>query len=208
MVFTAILSDPDGFDDIAGGALFTEEGDFSYGAFVSAGQEGTYSISVSWTEIDQVAGIDFENFDQDRVFRAEFFDKDGNKVTQDTAITLHCEGGGACAGSCKNFQLDDMNCGGCGVACEGGCGGALCLPVFGECIVEADGFPTCDVYCQSISEQCVVDGCEGATALGFGDTIFCMNDSGATPQKGDPCDLPQTWDLGRSVVRCCCSDTK
>ncbi|MCB9703446.1 MAG: hypothetical protein H6711_16255 [Myxococcales bacterium] len=106
VVFTAIVSDPDGFDDIAGGTLFTQDGAFSYGPFVSAGQEGTYSITVSWAEVDQVASIEFEDFDLDRVFRAEFFDKEGHKVAKDTGITLHCDGGGACGGSCKDFQID------------------------------------------------------------------------------------------------------
>src|SRR5690606_24961768 len=151
-------SDPDGLDDIAGGTLFTDDGGFSYGPFVSAGQEGTYSISVSWAEIDQVATIDFESYELDRVFRAEFFDKDGHKVAMNTAITLRCDGGGACDGSCKDFQNDGANCGSCDKACEGGCGEAQCLPIFGTCIALDDGFSTCDDYCQSINEQCVVDG--------------------------------------------------
>lgn len=207
VVFTAIVSDPDGFDDIAGGTLFTEDGAFSYGPFVSAGQEGTYSITVSWAEIDQVASIEFENFDLDRVFRAEFFDKEGHKVTQDTTITLHCDGGGACDGSCKDFQIDGSNCGACGKLCSGGCGGGECLPIYGECIVEADGFLTCDEYCQDAGEQCVEAGCDGNTLKGYGIKINCLDEVGAF-HFSEPCSQPQPWGPGRNAVRCCCSDTK
>lgn len=206
VVFTAILSDPDGFDDIAGGTLFTEDGAFSYGPFVSAGQEGTYSITVSWAEIDQVAAIDFENFELDRVFRAEFFDKDGNKVAQDTTITLRCDGGGACDGVCKDLQNDGANCGACGKVCEGGCGGGECLPIYGECIVEEDGFLTCDDYCQTEGAQCVESGCDGDTVKGYVNPINCLDDV-ASNHYAEPCSQPQPWGPGRNAVRCCCSDT-
>ena len=206
VVFTAIVSDPDGFDDIAGGTLFTQDGAFSYGPFVSAGQEGTYSITVSWAEVDQVASIEFEDFDLDRVFRAEFFDKEGHKVTKDTMITLHCEGGGACGGSCKDFQIDGANCGTCGKICSGGCGGGECLPIFGECIVEQDGFLTCEDYCQAGGEQCVEAGCDGNTVKGYVIQLDCSDDIGAN-HYSEPCSEPQTWGAARNVIRCCCSDT-
>lgn len=206
VIFTAILSDPDGFDDIAGGSLFTEDGAFSYGPFVSAGQEGTYSISVSWEAMDQVASIQFENFDLDRVFRAEFFDKDGKKVAEETTITLHCEGGGSCNGECKSLQSDSENCGACGKLCEGGCGDAACLPVYGDCISIVDGISTCDAYCQSKASQCVIGGCEGNTFKGYDGKSACEMDE--IPFDFDePCDTPQTWGPGRTVIRCCCSDT-
>lgn len=207
VIFTAILSDPDGFDDIAGGTLFTENGAFSYGPFVSAGQEGTYSISVSWGAINQVAPIEFENSDLDRVFRAEFFDKDGNKAIEDTTITLHCDGGGACGGTCKDLQSDGENCGACDKFCEGGCGGGACLPIYGECIASEDGFSTCAEYCQSVAAQCVDGGCEGNTFKGYGGPTDCENDE-LSYDFVEPCDAPQTWGAARNVVRCCCSDTK
>jgi len=94
VVFTATVSDPDGLDDIAGGTLFTGNGVFSYGPLVAAGQEGTYSTSVSWDAIDQVEAIEFEGGSTNRTFRAEFFDTKGNSTSKDTSITLYCEGGG------------------------------------------------------------------------------------------------------------------
>lgn len=206
VVFTAIVSDPDGFDDIAGGMLFTEDGGLSYGPFISAGQEGTYSISVSWIQIDQVETIEFENFDTSRGFRAEFFDKDGHKVAKDAVITLHCEGGGACDGSCRNFQVDGENCGSCGKVCTSGCSNAICLPVYGECIASMDGYSTCTEYCQSVGAVCVPGGCDGNTFKGYDANVSCEND--LVPYTfEDPCNAAQTWGPGRLVVRCCCSDT-
>ncbi len=207
VIFTAIVSDPDGFGDIAGGTLFTQDGKFSYGPFVSAGQEGTYSITVSWAAIDQVEAIEFENFEVERVFRAEFFDKGGHKVAQETTIKLRCDGGGACGGGCKDFKTDGGNCGGCGVVCTNGCEGSICLPVLGECINSQSGFVDCNAYCQSVAEMCVPQGCEGATFLGYGTTFECQTD-GSALKWYDPCSDPQTWEGNRTAVRCCCSETK
>ena len=207
VIFTAIVSDPDGFGDIAGGTLFTQDGKFSYGPFVSAGQEGTYSITVSWAAIDQVEAIEFENLEEERVFRAEFFDKGGHKVAQETTIKLRCDGGGACGGGCKDFKTDGANCGGCGVVCTNGCEGALCLPVRGECINSQSGFSDCNAYCQSVAEMCVAQGCEGATFLGYDSMLICQGEKGAFLYD-DPCNAPQTWDANRSAIRCCCSETK
>lgn len=206
VIFTAIVSDPDGLDDIAGGSLFTEDGAFSYGPFVAAGQEGTYSITVSWGQIDQVATIAFEDLQIERVFRVEFFDKEGHVAAKNTSITLHCDGGGACDGSCKDFQSDGVNCGGCGKTCSSGCADAMCLPALGECIDSESGFSTCDAYCQTNGGKCVEAGCDGATIVGFNGTVLCMTDEGPKPQS-EACNFPQTWDSGRIAVRCCCSDT-
>ena len=43
VTFTAILTDPDGVDDIVGGTLSDTTGSIGYGPFVAAGQPGTYS---------------------------------------------------------------------------------------------------------------------------------------------------------------------
>ena len=207
VIFTAIVSDPDGFGDIAGGTLFTQDGKFSYGPFESVGQEGTYSITVAWAAIDQVEAIEFENFEVERVFRAEFFDKGGHKVAQETTIKLRCDGGGACGGGCKDFKTDGGNCGGCGVVCTNGCEGSVCLPVLGECINSQSGFPDCNAYCQSVAEMCVPQGCDGATFLGYGSTSSCQNDD-ASFKWYEPCSDPHPWDGFRTAVRCCCSETK
>ena len=60
VIFTAVLTDPDGVDDIVGGTLSDESGVIGYGPFVAAGQEGTYSITLSWDAMHQADAIEFE----------------------------------------------------------------------------------------------------------------------------------------------------
>ena len=206
VTFTATVSDPDGLDDIAGGTLFTGDGAFSYGPFVAAGQEGTYSITVSWEAIDQVEAIEFESIDVERTFRAEFFDTKGKSASRDTTITLSCPGGGACDGACKDLQADADNCGTCGKACEGGGENGGCGPVFGECINMDDVFASCAEYCQGAGEQCVEAGCNGLTYSGYDSDDFCMNDVGAS-SFSNTCDHINSWVGNEVVVRCCCTDS-
>ena len=206
VVFTATVSDPDGLDDIAGGTLFTGDGAFSYGPFVAAGQEGTYSITISWGDIDQVETIEFENYDLDRTFRAEFFDAKGKSASRDTKITLNCPGGGACGGACKDFQVDADNCGSCGKACGGGCESGACGPIFGECINMDNVFASCSEYCQGVGEQCVESGCNGLTYSGYDSDDFCVDDVGAS-SFSNPCEHINSWVGNEVVIRCCCTDS-
>jgi len=205
VVFTATVSDPDGLGDIAGGTLFTGDGAFSYGPFVAAGQEGTYSITISWGDIDQVETIDFEDVSVERIFRAEFFDTKGASVSRDTTVTLSCPGGGACGGACKEFQIDSENCGACGKVCEGGCEGAMCLAVLGECIGINSGFPSCADYCQGQGGQCVESGCDGSTYVGYNSTPFCVDSLGGFGSFSTACEHVNSWGPGEIAVRCCCS---
>ena len=71
------------------------------------------------------------------------------------------------------------------------------------------GFATCDVYCASVGETCVENGCGGldATARGFETTMNC--EKGVGPASlFEPCSTIQSWGAARPVVQCCCSDTK
>jgi len=207
VIFTATMSDPDGFADIAGGTLFAENGAFSYGPFIAAGQEGTYSITVSWSAIDQVESVDFVGASIERTLRAEFFDLGGKSVSKDTTITLSCDAGGACDGRCKDFQVDDEHCGGCGNLCHTACENALCLPAFGECIDMDSGFASCADYCQGVGEQCVQDGCDNLTFSGHENLFECMDKPWSGWNHHDPCDYSITWDGIEAAVRCCCTET-
>jgi len=117
LTFTALLTDPDGVDDIVGGSLLSENEMIDYGPFIAAGQAGTYSFSLSWMQIQQATPINFENSSPSLVFRARFFDQGGNKAVKDSQITLSCDGGSACNGSCTDLAIDGSNCGTCGHAC-------------------------------------------------------------------------------------------
>ena len=71
------------------------------------------------------------------------------------------------------------------------------------------GFTTCDVYCASVSETCVENGCGGldATIRAFKEQKNCQDEVAFGTLK-EPCDTIQSWGAARPVVQCCCSDTK
>lgn len=209
VIFTAVLTDPDGVDDIVGGTLSDESGVIGYGPFVAAGQEGTYSITLSWDAMHQADAIEFEGMDLGRVFRAEFYDQAANTVGKDIDLTLTCAEGSACDGVCTDIMTSADHCGTCGKSCEAGCDSGQCAPRFGECIGPDSGFATCDAYCASSGESCVDNGCgdNPATFLGYDQSKDCEAESGATPIH-DACGMAQTWGAGRFSIRCCCTDTK
>lgn len=99
VTFTAVLTDPDGIDDLIGGSLTSIDGTVHYGAFATSGQEGSYTLSLSWAQMQQVADIMFRTMGS-RVFRAEFFDVAGHSVERTVTVGLTCGGSHACKGRC------------------------------------------------------------------------------------------------------------
>lgn len=205
VTFTALLTDPDGLDDLVGGSLLSESEAIDYGPLVAAGQPGSYSISLSWAQIHQSDPIAFENAEPPRVFRARFFDQKGNKAVKDAEILLTCVGGSACAGTCTDLGLDGTNCGTCGHACASmGCEQGGCTPVWSECFAAADGFNTCSEICKSVGETCANAQCSGSTTKYYNDMIDCMKSSGGLA-GAEPCDKNQNW--VSPAIKCCCTDS-
>ena len=209
VTFTAVLTDPDGVDDIVGGTLLDVTGKIGYGPFFAAGQPGTYSMMVSWDSMQQADPIQFEGTELIRVFRAEFYDQGAHKVHQDVDLALTCMTGSACDGVCIDLMTDPMHCGTCADACVSGCSAGQCAPTWGECIDMNSGFETCEVYCTSVGEACVENGCGplNATARAYEVTMDCEKADGPASLK-EPCDMIQSWGANRPVIQCCCSDTK
>lgn len=208
VIFTAIVTDPDGLGDIAGGSLSSEDGVIGYGPFMAAGQEGTYTIEVTWAGMHQAESIEFVKSELIRTFRVDFYDQAAHKATKTVDLTLFCAEGSACDGECIDVDFDGANCGQCGKTCKDACGNASCLPVHGECINVDSGYASCDAYCVSIGEACVENGCEfDATIRAYGSIGVCMDDIGRT-SISEPCDTVQPWTVGRQAVQCCCSDTQ
>lgn len=120
VIFTALVTDPDGADDVVGGTLL-DEGGTTYGAFAMTPQEGSYQIALSWDQIGQVSPIDFvQGASAQRTFKAQFFDQAGHTVEQTVDLELTCNGQAACSGSCVDLMMDKLNCGACGHPCAGG----------------------------------------------------------------------------------------
>jgi hypothetical protein len=128
VTFTAVVTDPDGVDDVIGGSLLDQSG-APYGAFATSGQEGAYEMTLTWDQIDTVAAIDFDpGPGASRTFTAEFFDASGKKATRSISLSLTCNGSSACDGQCglarcttECVWLDSTeNCGACGNDCGSG----------------------------------------------------------------------------------------
>lgn len=206
VTFTALLTDPDGVDDIVGGSLLNENETVDFGPLIAAGQPGTYSISLSWAQIDQSDPIIFENAESTRMLRARFFDQEGHKAVKEAEIVLFCDGGSSCDGACTNLDIDDANCGTCGHTCASmDCKDGGCAPSWSMCFAAADGFSTCTEICQSISNECAEAQCgSGGTVQYYVDMIDCMSSSGALP-SAEPCGNVQTW--LSPAIRCCCTDS-
>jgi hypothetical protein len=125
LVFSAVLTDPDGIDDLIGGTLLDPASGATYGSFQTSAAEGSYQLSVAWAAIDTVISIDTPPIGANRAFRAEFFDQGGNKATQDVSVLLRCSNDtettyryGCCAGVREDWNRADGTLGGCG-GCPG-----------------------------------------------------------------------------------------
>ncbi len=100
--FSAIVTHPDGVDQIIGGLLQSATG-ATYGAFATGGDEGAYGMSVSWWEINAINALDIDADDTvSRPFVAIFYDETGNTSTSEKlTITAGCEDSlPACDGVC------------------------------------------------------------------------------------------------------------
>lgn len=136
ITFTAIVTDEDGVDDLVGGQLISEETSAVYGPFTSQG-EGTFSITLSWADLDAVVPIDFSGANIPRTLTAEFFDTEGLRGATGFVLTLSCARGlGASDGLCVDvhsgtYIVDTLilTTNDCGLNTEGYEGGSLSVTV-------------------------------------------------------------------------------
>ncbi|MEZ4436850.1 MAG: hypothetical protein R3F65_30990 [bacterium] len=104
VVFSAVVTDPDGIADLIGGVL-EDPGGASFGAFATAGEEGAYGLTLTWAELDAVQGIEFDG-EATRQVVAVFFDQASSRLPRRSRTTLHCRGtgGAACAERCVSLD--------------------------------------------------------------------------------------------------------
>ncbi|HRI53052.1 MAG TPA: YCF48-related protein [Pseudomonadota bacterium] len=118
--FVAVITHPDGLDNLAGGQLTSPDGAIKYGAF-QADHQGSYTLDLSWALLHQTQPIGFAS-EEMRSFIAEFFDMQGHKTAQSLSLRLHCNGKNACDGVC--LAQGDRCSGGSANLCISG----LCKP--------------------------------------------------------------------------------
>ncbi len=115
VIISAVVTDPDGIDDLIGGSLVDPGTGRSYGSFATSAAEGSYAMTLSWDAIETVAAITTPAGGATRGFRAEFYDVAGAKATQVLNLTLRCESGdeALCSGVCADLSSDYYHCGSC-----------------------------------------------------------------------------------------------
>jgi photosystem II stability/assembly factor-like uncharacterized protein len=97
--FSALLTHSDGSEKIVGGQISSSDGKIKYGTFANDGRPGSFSLELSWTQINQAAQANFA-MEEQRQFLVEFFDTNGERLTQMVPLRLHCNGNPACKGAC------------------------------------------------------------------------------------------------------------
>lgn len=201
VTFSAVVTDPDGIDDVIGGTLL-DAGGATYGAFGSSAQEGAYQMILSWDQLHQVAPINFaQGATATRTFKAQFFDQAGHTVEKTVDVTLTCNGKAACSGTCVDLMTSSQSCGTCGHACSGGnCSQGKC-PSLSGCLPKSN-LTTCQNYCASQGKTCT-NTCfnpygGGATVGGltFGNTT-CTQYSGTAACSASISTAQSS--------RCCCA---
>ncbi len=183
VVLSAVVTDPDGIGDVIGGVLESPEG-ASYGAFVTAGEEGAYSLTLTWGDLGDVQPIDFaQGVDEVRRLDAVFYDQGGASVRQALEITLTCEGDGACDGACTDLTTTD-DCGGCGLGCGDEVDGIACVDGACRC---PPGAGLCDGVCVDLTAPSNCGRCGNACVprvACMGGECVCEGDC-LVPRRGE-----------------------
>lgn len=155
-VFSAVLTDPDGIDDLIGGSLKDPDSGAAYGTFATDAGEGAYSLTLTWDAINAVHPIEGKG-GASIVFRAEFFDQGGHAATQDVTLMFECMAETAidvCDGDCTETDVDYENCGSCGRACDAAGPDVTRECHEGKCAYYAYSdevtTATCSAYCTSL----------------------------------------------------------
>lgn len=130
-VISAIVSDPDGLSDLAGGTLKSSTGQ-TYGAFSTPGGQGTFTYSLSYSDMQALHAFDIPAGGGTQTVQAVFFDNHGHQTAQTLTLTVQCPtaSNATCNGACTDLQADPSNCGACGGS----------VPSGGSC---ANGVPKC-----------------------------------------------------------------
>lgn len=162
--FRATVTDPQGLGTITGGTLVDPVSGDSYGSFT--GSNGSYTIELSWDDINDLRDITAEEGGSLRIFEAVFTDATGNTATRQVSATMSCGAGSATCepGSCTPLRVVTA-CGSCANDCtdaEVSSGGLLVdatgcqLDAIPYCTVtlEEDVRRSCGEACSAQSLEC------------------------------------------------------
>jgi hypothetical protein len=104
LIITALVQDSDGEADIVSGSLLSQTGSASYGSFQPSANPGSYTLALTWGEINAVEAITYDG-PSGREFLVEFADQGGNVGSKPFQIQFDCAIAceGTCAGECSPF---------------------------------------------------------------------------------------------------------
>ncbi|MEM6992961.1 MAG: hypothetical protein AAF721_20765 [Myxococcota bacterium] len=173
VLISAIVTDPDGIEDVIGGQLTTSDGTAVYATFAAAAQEGAYGVALGFEQVLTVEpSRQFEVLPHTRTLRVEFFDQSGATSWQSLSIDLGCNGNGGFV---------------CGTECfPGECHPtAQPCPEGSNCLRDGDGV----YHCIASAAGVFPDACEASEDCASG--FFCVD----TPGLGVGCESP--------TARCC-----
>lgn len=195
-----IATDPDGIDDVIGGAIVDPTSGATYGTLATSSAEGAYQLELSWHDLDRARTIEFVT-QQSRELEAQIYDAAAHRATARLTLQLTCPRGGACGGRCKDFQTDSSHCGSCTNACggnafcdQGSCRCTGCTPGTTRSCTDF-GFPLGQAVCRADctgwdtsacrSSQCGNGTVEPGETCETGQTSPCAEGSGSMPCKRD-----------------------
>jgi hypothetical protein len=169
LTITAVLTDPDGIEDLVGGSLLDADSGATYGAFATSAEEGAYEMSLDMQRIYEVARVESIWPTSETVrFRARFFDQAGNEVTAEASVSVLCAApadfvrgecrwlgesyttsGGGCTHFVPNRSLDATCSEVCAALDDPPCSAARRGPTSLTCATTASADVVCDCGCSA-----------------------------------------------------------
>ena len=139
---------------------------------------GTFSVELTWAQLHQLKQLAFAS-EEARVFRADFIDATGTKVSHSFTVRLHCNGNPACEGRCV------VQGAACPVTTQQQCYGGRCAS--SGCIIDAAGYlsgePNPANSCQSCQPLVAKTSFSSGTPY-----VSCA--TGLTCSAGGKCEVP------------------
>jgi hypothetical protein len=148
VTLSTIVTDASGLSAIAGGNL-TDGSGANYGAFGTAGGQGTFTLALSWDAAQAATPINFPDGGGTRTLTATFFDNAGHSTEASLTLQLACATAslGACSGSCVDLSSDPKNCGSSGTVVPSG---LTCVGGVPGC---ANGMSACNGTCVDLKKD-------------------------------------------------------
>lgn len=114
LAITAIVTDPDGIEDVIGGELALPNGT-TLGPFSTSSQEGAYGAKLTWADVKIAQDLTNQAGEQAVVFVARFFDQATHVASKSVTVVLACDSNqlSLCDGACVNLDTDEDHCGAC-----------------------------------------------------------------------------------------------